>query len=76
MQNVHGCQKTAESEKLHYETQKDNGDESQGDRELQERQGSHLEEREEEKQENLGTKKDDEQKPNTAFMKEEEMEIH
>ena len=32
MQNVHGCQKTAESEKLHYETQKDNGDESQGDR--------------------------------------------
>jgi len=46
------------------------------DRELQERQGSHLEEREEEKQENLGTKRDDEQKPNAAFTKEEEMEIH
>ena len=45
------------------------------DRELQERQGSHPEEREEEKQENLGTKRDDEQKPNTAFTKEEEMEI-
>jgi hypothetical protein len=45
------------------------------ERELQQRQGSHLEEREEEKQEHLGTKRDDEKKPNAAFKK-EEMEIH
>jgi hypothetical protein len=28
LQNVHRCQETIEPEKLHYETQNDNGDES------------------------------------------------
>jgi hypothetical protein len=45
-------------------------------RELQESQRSHLEEREEEKQEHLGTIWDDEQKPNAAFTTDKEMEIH
>jgi hypothetical protein len=36
-------------------------------KELQESQTSHLEEREEEKQEHLGTIRDDEQKLNAAF---------
>jgi nucleoid DNA-binding protein len=45
-------------------------------RELQESQISHLEEREKEKQEHLGTIRDDEQKPKTAFTTDEEMEIH
>jgi len=31
MRNVHRCQETNEPEKLHYETQKDNGDGSRGD---------------------------------------------
>jgi hypothetical protein len=45
-------------------------------RELQENQRSHPEEREEEKQEHLGTMRDDEQKPNAAFTKDEDTEIH
>jgi len=36
-------------------------------REMQGNQRSHLEEREEEKQEHLGTTRDDEQKPNATF---------
>jgi len=43
-------------------------------RELQGNQRSHIEEREEEKQEHLGTTRDDEQKPNATFTTEEEME--
>ena len=43
-------------------------------RELQESQRINLEEREEEKQEHLGTTRDDEQKPNATFTTEEEME--
>ena len=43
-------------------------------RELQGNQISHLEEREEEKQEYLGTTRDDEQKPTATFTTEEEME--
>jgi len=43
-------------------------------RELQGNQISHLEEREEEKQEHLGTTRDDEQKPIATFTTEEEME--
>jgi hypothetical protein len=68
--------KTNESEKLHYETQKDNGDESQGDRERTATKTGESPRREKEKQEHLGTKRNDEQKPNAAFTKEEEMEIH
>jgi hypothetical protein len=45
-------------------------------RELQESQRRHLEEREEEKLEHSGTISDGEQKPNTAFTREEETEIH
>jgi hypothetical protein len=45
------------------------------ERELQQRQGGSPR-REEEKQEHLGTKRNDEQNPNAAFTKEEEMEIH
>ena len=45
-------------------------------RELQESQRSHLEERKEEKQEHLGTIRDDEQKLNAAFTTDKEMEIH
>ena len=41
-------------------------------RELQGNQRSHIEEREEEKQERLGTTRDDEQKPNATFTTEEE----
>jgi len=44
--------------------------------ELQESQRSHLEETEEEKQENLGIIRDDEQKLNAAFTADEEVEIH
>ena len=44
-------------------------------KELQANQ-SHLEEREEEKLEHPSTIRDREQKPNTAFTTEEEMEIH
>ena len=43
-------------------------------RELQGNQRSHIEEREEEKQEHLGTTRDDEQKPIATFTTEEEME--
>jgi hypothetical protein len=43
-------------------------------RELQGNMRSHLEGREEEKQEHLGTTKDDKQKPNATFTTEEEME--
>jgi len=43
-------------------------------RELQGNQRSHIEEREEEKQEHLGTTRVDEQKPNATFTTEEEME--
>jgi hypothetical protein len=42
-------------------------------RELQGNQGSHIEEREEEKQEHLVTTRDNEQKPNATFTTEEEM---
>ena len=45
-------------------------------KELQANQTSHLEEREEEELEHLGTIRDREQKPNTAFTTEVEMEIH
>jgi hypothetical protein len=45
-------------------------------RELQESQRIHLEETEEEKQEHLGTIRDDEQKPNAAFTTGKEMEIY
>ena len=45
-------------------------------KELQENQGSHLEEREEEKLEHLGTIRYGEQEPNTATTTEEETEIH
>jgi hypothetical protein len=45
-------------------------------RELQGNQRSHLEEREEEKQEHLGTIRDDKQKPNAAFTTDGEMEIY
>jgi len=45
-------------------------------RELQANQRSHLEEREEEELEHLGTRKDDGQKQNAAFKTEEEMENH
>ena len=47
-------------------------------RELQESQRSHQEEREEEEEElePLGTTRDGEQKPDTAFTAEEEMETH
>ena len=44
--------------------------------ELQKNLRSHLEEREEEELEHSGTIRDREQKPNTAFTAEEEMEIH
>jgi SAM-dependent MidA family methyltransferase len=44
-------------------------------RELQERQRSHLEEREEEKLEQTCTVKNGEQKPNLVFTTEEELEI-
>jgi hypothetical protein len=43
-------------------------------RELKGNRRSHLEEREEEKQEHLGTTRDDEQKRNATFTTEEEME--
>jgi hypothetical protein len=77
MQKVHGCQETNESEKLHYETQKGNGDGSQGNKKRTEKnQRSHLEEREEVKQEHLGTIRDDEQKPNATFTTDKEMVIH
>ena len=33
MQNLYGCQETNEPEKLYYETQKDNGDGSRGNKE-------------------------------------------
>ena len=33
MQNVHGYQESNEPEKLYYEIQKDNGDESRGNKE-------------------------------------------
>ena len=53
MQNVHGCQKTAESENYIMKHKKIMEMKvKEIDRELQERQGSHLGEREEEKQEN------------------------
>ena len=45
-------------------------------RELQESQRIHLEEREEERQEHLGTIRDDEQKPNAALTTDEEKEIY
>ena len=48
-------------------------------KDLQANQRSHIEEREEEEEEELdhpGTVRDREQKPNTAFTTEEEMEIH
>jgi hypothetical protein len=45
-------------------------------RELRENERSHVEEREEEKQEHLGTIRDDEQKPNAAFTTDEDTEIH
>ena len=45
-------------------------------KELQANQRSHQEEREEEELEHLGTIRDREQKPNTAFTTEEETEIH
>jgi nucleoid DNA-binding protein len=44
-------------------------------KELQANQRSHLEGREEEELEHLGTIRDREQKPNTAFTTEEETEI-
>ena len=69
MQNLLGCQETNESEKLYYETQKDNGDGSWGNkRELQESQKSHIEEREEEelRVEHSGTIRDGEHKPDAA----------
>jgi hypothetical protein len=44
--------------------------------ELQENHRSHLEEREEEKQEHLGTIRDDERKPNAAFTTDKKMEIY
>jgi hypothetical protein len=42
--------------------------------ELQGNQRNHIEERKEEKQECLGTTRDDEEKPNATFTAEEEME--
>jgi len=45
-------------------------------KELQANQRHHLEEREEEELEHLGTIRDREQKPNTEFTSEEEKEIH
>jgi hypothetical protein len=45
-------------------------------KELQANKRSHLEEREEEELEHPDTIRDREQKPNTAFTTEEEMEIH
>jgi hypothetical protein len=45
-------------------------------RELQENQGSHLEEREEEELEHSGTIRDGEQKPDAPPTTEEETEIH
>ena len=45
-------------------------------KELQANQRSHLKEREEEELEHLGTIRDREQKPNTAFTTVEETEIH
>ena len=65
MQNVHGCQETNEPEKLYYETQKDDGDGSQGNKELQESQRGYLKEREEEL-EHSGTTRDGKQKPDAA----------
>jgi hypothetical protein len=76
MQNVHGCQETNEPEKLYYETQKDNGDGSRGNKEGTARKRRHLEEREEEDLEHTGTIRDDEQKPNAASTIEEETEAH
>jgi len=76
MQYVHGCQETNEPEKLHYETQKDNGDGSRGNKEGTARKRSHLEESEEEKLENSVTITDGEQKPNAASTTEEETEIY
>ena len=43
---------------------------------MQANQRSHLEEREEEELEHLGTRRDRKQKLNTAFTTEEETEIH
>jgi len=76
MQNVHGCQETNEPEKLYYETQKDNGDGSRGNKDGTARKRRHLEEREEEDLEHSETIRDDEQKPNAASTIEEETEVH
>ena len=53
-------------------------DNIRGDKERTARESgkSHRREREEEKQEHLGTTKDDEQKPNAAFTMEEVVKIH
>jgi hypothetical protein len=75
MQNVHGCQEIIEPENYIMKYKKITEIEVEEiKRELQGNQKSHLEEREEEKQEHLGTTRDDEQKPNVTFTTEEEME--
>jgi hypothetical protein len=77
MQNVYGCQETNEPENLYYETQEDNGNGSRGNKGgTEERQRSHLEEREEEQLEHSGTIREGEQKPDATFTTEEETEIH